>query len=164
VAQKDERVGGSESSRRRNMQLTSPDFKAFDEIPSRFTCDGEGMSPTLRIADVPEGALSLVLVLEDPDAPSETFVHWVVFDIDPATTEIQQGEAPEESIEGVNSAGKRAYAPPCPPSGTHRYFFKLYALDTAVDLPEFITADQLLHRVKRHVITETELVGLYGRK
>jgi Raf kinase inhibitor-like YbhB/YbcL family protein len=146
------------------MQLTSPDFTAFDELPSRFTCDGEGVSPTLEISDVPEGALSLVLVLEDPDAPRGTFVHWVMFDIDPVTTVIPQGDAPAGAIEGVNSAGRQGYVPPCPPSGTHRYFFKLYALDTAVDLPEFITADQLLHRVKRHVITETELVAVYSHK
>jgi Raf kinase inhibitor-like YbhB/YbcL family protein len=145
------------------MKITSPEFGNLEEIPAKFTCDGEGISPTLEIAEVPESAESLVLVLDDPDAPGGTFVHWVVFNIDPATRVISEGGAPADAVEAENSAGKLGYVPPCPPSGTHRYFFKLYALNTAVDLPEFITADQLLHRVKQHVIEESELVAVYSR-
>jgi len=146
------------------MILTSPEFGNLEEIPAKFTCDGQGVNPTLDIADVPEQAESLVLIVEDPDAPRGTFVHWVMFNIDPATARIPEGDAPADAVEAATSAGKRGYTPPCPPSGTHRYFFKLYALDTAVDLPEFITADQLIHRVKKHVIEETELVGVYSHK
>ncbi|MHB8896695.1 MAG: YbhB/YbcL family Raf kinase inhibitor-like protein [Candidatus Geothermincolia bacterium] len=145
------------------MKLTSPEFIGFDKIPEKFTCDGAGVSPALDIAEVPDGAESLVLILDDPDAPRGTFVHWVVFNIDPMTGRINEGAAPAGSVEATNSAGRRGYIPPCPPSGTHRYFFKLFALNTTVDLPEFITADQLLHRVKKNVIDETELVGVCSR-
>jgi Raf kinase inhibitor-like YbhB/YbcL family protein len=143
------------------MKITSPEFGSMEEIPTKFTCDGKGISPALDIAEVPEGAESLVLILDDPDAPRGTFVHWVVFNIDPTTEAIPEGDAPADAVEAANSAGKRGYVPPCPPSGTHRYFFKLFALDTAV---EFITADQLLHRVKEHVIEESELVAVYTHK
>lgn len=145
------------------MKLSSPAFGNLDKIPEKFTCDGENISPPLEISDVPEGAQSLVLVLEDPDAPRGTFVHWVVFNIDPMTSRVMQGEAPADTIESVTSTGKRGYFGPCPPSGTHRYFFKLYALNTALDLPTSITADALLKRVKQHILEETELVGLYTR-
>jgi len=145
------------------MKLSSPAFGNLDKIPEKFTCDGENISPPLEISDVPEGAQSLVLVLEDPDAPRGTFVHWVVFNIDPMTTRVMQGEAPADTVESVTSTGKRGYFGPCPPSGTHRYFFKLYALNTALDLPTSITADALLKRVKQHILEETELVGLYTR-
>lgn len=145
------------------MKLSSPAFGNLDKIPEKFTCDGENISPPLEISDVPEGAQSLVLVLEDPDAPRGTFVHWVVFNIDPMTSRVMQGEAPADTVESVTSTGKRGYFGPCPPSGTHRYFFKLYALNTALDLPTSITADALLKRVKQHILEETELVGLYTR-
>lgn len=145
------------------MKLTSPDFVAFDPLPRRVTCDGRGVSPALEISDVPEGAQSLVLIVDDPDAPRGTFVHWVLFNIDPMTTAIPQGKVPEGAKEGANSTGKHGYVPPCPPSGTHRYFFKLYALNTALDLPEFITAEQLMERVAKHVVESTELVGVYTR-
>jgi len=145
------------------MKLSSPAFGNLDKIPEKFTCDGENISPPLEISDVPEGAQSLALVLEDPDAPRGTFVHWVVFNIDPMTTRVMQGEAPADTVESVTSTGKRGYFGPCPPSGTHRYFFKLYALNTALDLPTSITADALLKRVKQHILEETELVGLYTR-
>lgn len=145
------------------MNLESPDFASFDPLPVKVTCDGSGLSPALRISDVPEGAESLVLIVDDPDAPGGTFVHWVVFNIDPATTVVEEGRTPAGAAEGANSTGRRGYIPPCPPGGTHRYYFKLYALNTAVDLPEFINADQLMHRVKKHVMDETELVGLYTR-
>jgi hypothetical protein len=146
------------------MKITSPEFAALDQIPTKYTCDGTEVSPALDIAEVPEGAESLVLILEDPDAPGGTFVHWVVFNIDPLTVRINEGAAPDAAVEGTNSGGRRGYISICPPSGTHRYFFKLYALNTAVDLPEFITADQLMHRVKKHVIDQTELVGIYTRR
>ena len=145
------------------MKLSSPEFANFEEIPARFTCDGESINPALEIGDVPDNAESLVLVVDDPDAPSGDFVHWVVFNIDPRIEEIPEGEVPPESIQAVTSTGKSGYAGPCPPSGTHRYYFTLYALDAALDLPAFITADQLMHRVKAHIIETAELVGLYSR-
>lgn len=145
------------------MRLSSPEFANFDEIPEKFTCDGESINPPLEIGDVPEKAQSLVLVVDDPDAPSGDFVHWVVFNIDPGIEVIPQGSAPAEAVQATTSTGKTGYFGPCPPSGTHRYFFRLYALDTAVDLPQFITADQLMHRVKAHVIDSAELVGLYSK-
>jgi len=145
------------------MRLSSPEFTNMEEIPPRFTCDGDGVSPTLEISDVPEKTESLVLVVDDPDAPRGDFVHWVLFNIDPRIAAIPEGTVPPNSVQAATSAGKRGYVPPCPPSGTHRYFFRLYALNTALDLPDFITADQLMHKVKGHVIESTELVGLYSR-
>jgi len=145
------------------MKLSSPEFANLEEIPARFTCDGDSINPALEISDVPEQAQSLVLVVDDPDAPKGDFVHWVVFNIDPRIDAIPEGGVPPESVEATTSTGKRGYTGPCPPSGTHRYFFRLYALDTALDLPPFITADQLMHRVKAHIIDTAELVGLYSR-
>jgi Raf kinase inhibitor-like YbhB/YbcL family protein len=152
-------AGGGEQA----MRLSSPEFDNFDQIPAKFTCDGDNVNPTLEISDVPQKTQSLILMVEDPDAPRGTFVHWVMFNIDPMTDRIPEGDAPADAVESVTSTGKRGYFGPCPPSGTHRYFFKLYALDTALDLPTYTTADALLKRVKKHIIESTELVGLYTR-
>ena len=145
------------------MKLSSPAFTNMEDMPARFTCDGDGVSPTLEISDVPENAQSLMLVIDDPDAPKGDFVHWVLFNIDPRIEAIPEDSVPADSVQAATSAGKRGFVPFCPPSGTHRYFFRLYALNTALDLPDFITADQLLHRVKGHVRETAELVGLYSR-
>ena len=112
-------------------KVTSPDFAVGKEIPARFTCAGQDVSPSLEIAGVPEGAKSLVLIVEDPDAPAGTFTHWVVWNIKPETKKIGAGSAPARAEQGTNDFGKIGYGGPCPPAGTHHYYFQVSALDIA---------------------------------
>ena len=146
-----------------NMKLTSPAFENNGKIPSEYTCDGSDTSPELNIADVPKNAKSLVLVNDDPDAPVGTWDHWIVFNILPATAKIEKGEEPE-GLGGKNSWGKTGYGGPCPPSGVHRYFFKLYALDTTLNLKEGATKKEIEKAMQGHVVAKTELIGTYKRQ
>lgn len=114
------------------MQLTSGAFEETQAIPREYTCDGMNQSPELKISDAPGGTRSLTLIFDDPDAPGGTFLHWLAYDIEP-TDRIPENASP--GTQGVNDFGKRGYGGPCPPSGTHRYFFRVYALDSTVDLP-----------------------------
>jgi Raf kinase inhibitor-like YbhB/YbcL family protein len=143
------------------MKITSPAFNHNEALPAKYTCDGEGVNPPLSIADVPKNAKSLVLIFRDPDAPSGDFVHWTVWNIDPGLTEIAEKSAP--GVEGITSYGKSGYGLPCPPSGTHRYTFHLYALDTLLDISPRIDASQLEKAMKGHILDKAELVGLYSR-
>lgn len=146
------------------MILTSSAFEHNGPIPSKYTCDGENINPPLKIEDVPEKAESLVLIMEDPDAPMGTWVHWTLWNIDPQIKEIQEDSVPEGAQEGITDFGKPGYGGPCPPSGTHRYFFKLYALDTKLDLPSTTTKDQLEEAIEDHILAQAELIGLYSRQ
>ena len=143
------------------MKLSSLDFEHEGHIPEKFTCDGEDISPSLIIEDVPEGTKRLALIVEDPDAPAGIWIHWVVFNIH-ITDVIEEDEIP--GIQGINDFRKLDYGGPCPPSGTHRYFFKLYALDTKLDLEEGCRKKDLLKAMEGHILAETELIGLYQRK
>lgn len=143
------------------MELKSAAFEHNSDIPVKYTCDGENISPPLSILAVPEEAKSLVLIVEDPDAPVGTFCHWVVWNIFPQVREIPEGSVPEGAIEGLTDFGKVGWGGPCPPSGTHRYFFKLYALDTVLNLPGGASKDQLQQAIEGHFVGEVELVGLY---
>lgn len=143
------------------MQLTSPAFNHQETIPSKYTCDGTNINPPLAISGVPAGTRSLVLIVDDPDAPGGTFVHWVVYDIAPDTEAIHEGTEP--GTVGTNNFKNAAYGGPCPPSGTHRYFFKLYALDTELNAEPGLTKQQVKHRMEGHILEETELVGLYEK-
>ena len=142
------------------MKVTSPDFKNNEMIPGKFTCDGEDVSPGLLIESIPAQAKSLALVVDDPDAPMGTWVHWVVYDMPPAGR-IGQGSAPGK--QGTNDFGKRKYGGPCPPSGTHRYFFKVYALDTMLEFKEGLRKGELERLLAGHILEKAELVGLYKR-
>ncbi|MDD5437651.1 MAG: YbhB/YbcL family Raf kinase inhibitor-like protein [Patescibacteria group bacterium] len=144
------------------MQITSPAFSHQQPLPAKYTCDGNEISPPLNIEGIPAETKSLALILNDPDAPSGDFVHWVVFNIPPLVKEIEEGQTPP-GVVGRNTLGTNAYVSPCPPSGEHRYTFKLYALDSMVDLPSSTTKDELLEAIRSHVITQTELIGLYAR-
>ncbi len=144
------------------MTITSAAFKHNSKIPSKYTCDGENINPPLEFSDIPKEARSLVLIVDDPDAPSKTWVHWVVYNIEPSTTRIKEDSVPG-GIQGITDFGKLGYGGPCPPSGTHRYFFKLYALDTILDVPGGLTKQQVLEKVRDRVIEEAELVGLYNK-
>ena len=143
------------------MKLTSPDFKNNEYIPKKFTCDGQDISPNLTVENVPDSTKSLALIVDDPDAPMGTWIHWVVFDI-PVTSKIEEDSTPGKP--GTNTSGERNYGGPCPPSGTHRYFFKIYALDTLLNLKEGITKADLEKAMEGHILDKTELIGLYKRK
>jgi len=126
-----------------NMKIISSAFSNNGPIPPKHTCDGENINPALEISDVPPEAKSLALICDDPDAPGRTFIHWAAWNLKPGTVEILEGQLPAESIEGKTDFGKVGYGGPCPPSGTHRYFFRLFALDTILNLPEAATREDL---------------------
>ena len=143
------------------MKLTSTAFKHNGNIPIQYTCQGDDINPPLSISDIPEGTKSLALIIDDPDAPSKTWVHWVVFNI-PVTTEIQENIVPGK--QGYNDFGRNDYGGPCPPSGTHRYFHKLYALNKVLGLGEGITKSELEAAMKGNILAQAELIGLYKKK
>jgi Raf kinase inhibitor-like YbhB/YbcL family protein len=142
--------------------VTSPSFDHNGRIPSRFTCDDADVNPALRIGDVPGDAKSLVLIMDDPDAPGGTWDHWIVWNIDPSAT-FEENNVPGGAVQGKNSWGKNDYGGPCPPSGTHRYFFKVYALDTLLDLSSRSDKKAVEKAMKGHVLAQGELIGLYSR-
>ncbi|MEK6808823.1 MAG: YbhB/YbcL family Raf kinase inhibitor-like protein [Nanoarchaeota archaeon] len=144
------------------MKLSSSAFVDKGSIPKEFTCDDEDLSPPLVISDVPKNAKSLALIMDDPDAPIGTFVHWVVWNIPPETREIKKG-GELEGIQGRTDFGRNGYGGPCPPSGTHRYFFKLYALDTILNLKQGSTKKDLENTMNKHIIEDTQLIGNYRR-
>ena len=144
-------------------KLTSPAFHHGSQIPSKYTCDGENINPHLVIHGAPEGTRSLALLMEDPDAPSGLWVHWVVWDIPPETKEIREHMVPFGSWEGGNSWGEKGYGGPCPPPGTHRYFFRLYALDNRLKLPDESTKEELETAMAGHILATAELMGTYAR-
>jgi len=144
------------------MQLTSSAFQHNSPIPSEFTCDGENINPPLSITDVPANAKSLVLIVDDPDAVVGVWDHWIVFNMPPSSKQIAQNTQPQGGA-GKNSGSKNNYQGPCPPSGTHRYFFKLYALDATLNLPEGSTKKQVESAMQEHILVKSELVGMYNR-
>lgn len=145
------------------MIITSPSFENGRPIPKKFTCDGGNMNPEFLISNVPENAKSLALIMDDPDAPIGTFLHWLAWNISPKTDRIKEGGAPPGAVEGMNGAKKVGYIGPCPPSGTHRYFFKLYALDATLTLSEKASKAELETEIKKHLIEQAELMGTYSR-
>jgi Raf kinase inhibitor-like YbhB/YbcL family protein len=155
----------SATIKNKHMQITSPAFQYNSSMPERYTCDGAGVNPPLQFGDVPANAISLVLLMEDPDIPSGgVFDHWVIYNIDPQTTEIPESSIPPGE-QGLNSARKTAYYPACPPDREHRYLFKLYALDTQLqfEIPGSVTKQMVLERIQGHIIAQAELIGLYNR-
>lgn len=157
------KIEGGKASQNLYMKLKSSAFENNTMIPQKYTCDGENISPPLQIEGVPEGTQSLVLIVDDPDAPMGDWVHWLVWNIKADTKEIAEGQVPEGSFQGTNDFGRLDYGGPCPPSGTHRYFFKLYALDTTVNLAEGARKKDLESAIEGHVLEQTSLVGLYKR-
>ena len=145
------------------MEITSPAFEHNQNIPPKYTCDGENISPPLNFSDIPEKAQSLVLISDDPDAPAGTWIHWLIWNIDPNTNQIAENSVPQGSIEGTTSFGQTGYGGPCPPSGQHRYFFKLYALDTKIELNPEAKKEDLEKAISNHILDQTEIIGLYQR-
>ncbi len=143
------------------LTITSSVFENNGVIPAKYTCDGEDVNPPLSISGVPEGTESLVLIVDDPDAPMGTWDHWVVWNI-PPVKKIEGNSVP--GTEGINDFRKHSYGGPCPPSGTHRYFFKVYALDTKLDLSSNSRKRDVEKAMEGHILAEGEIVGLYSRR
>ena len=150
------------------MEIKSSAFGSGEMIPAKYTCDGADVSPPLEWSESPAGTKSFALICDDPDAPMGTWVHWVIYDIPPAATMLAEGITREKDLpgggtQGINDFRKIGYGGPCPPGGTHRYFFKLYALDAMLGLKPGITKDQLLTAMRGHILAEAELMGTYRR-
>src|SRR6267143_6904934 len=145
------------------MKIVSSAFQQAGNIPTKFTCDGEDMSPPLQITGVPAEAKSLALIADDPDAPGGLFTHWLIWNIPPQSNSIAEGSAPK-GVQGTNDFGKSGYRGPCPPPGTHRYSFKIFALDRELELRSSAKRSQVHAAMKGHVIAQGELVGRYARR
>jgi Raf kinase inhibitor-like YbhB/YbcL family protein len=146
------------------MTISSTAFGEGDPIPRRFTCDGEGDPPPLDWDGVPKATAALALVVDDPDAPRGTFVHWVVLDLPRATTGVDGGALPPGAVQAKNSAGRASYFPPCPPSGTHRYRFTVYALSERTGLRDGADLEKALRAVASSAAAQGRLVGTYERR
>lgn len=147
-----------------NLKVSSPAFSHQGKIPSNFTCDGNNVNPQLDFSSVPQNTQGLALIVDDPDAPMGTWTHWVIWNIDPKTTRIAENSVPINALQGKNSFGRLSYGGPCPPSGEHRYFFKLFALDIMLDLREGSTVKDLEATMNGHILNSAELMGVYSRK
>lgn len=145
------------------MKLISPAFFHNGFIPKEYSCDGTGEHPPLRLSGAPAEAKSLALIVDDPDAPRGLWTHWLVWNIDPKIIEIKTGEVPSGAAQGKTSSGENAWGPPCPPSGTHHYRFKLFALDIPLNLAADTRQRDLEAALRGHIFDQTELVGLYAR-
>jgi Raf kinase inhibitor-like YbhB/YbcL family protein len=150
------------------LSLSSTAFAAGQAIPAKYACTGRDVSPPLAWGSAPAATQSFALIVDDPDAPIGTWVHWVVFNIPAGTQELSEGIAagaqlPKGGLQGRNSSGKSGYDGPCPPSGTHRYFFKLYALDTTLALPSSADKAQLLNAMQGHILAQGELMGTFSK-
>ena len=165
-------VTAGERGTRMPMSLTSPSFSPGGPIPAVYTCEGKDSSPALRWSGVPEGTKSLVLIVDDPDAPDPaaprmTWVHWVLYDLPPASAglpeAVQAPDLPAGTRQGLNDWKRTGYGGPCPPVGRHRYFHKLYALDTTLDLPEPPTKSRVEKAMEGHILARVELIGTYQK-
>lgn len=150
------------------MEITSSAFENGGMIPDKYSCDGRNIAPPLEWTNPPEDTKSFVLICDDPDAPMGTWVHWVVYDIPASISKLQEGTPPEKTLtnsgkQGTNDFHKIGYGGPCPPSGIHRYFFKLYAVDMFTDLEPGATKAQILRTIKGHILGEAQTMGKYSR-
>jgi Raf kinase inhibitor-like YbhB/YbcL family protein len=148
------------------IKVTSPAFEEGGMIPEQYTCDGDSISPPLRWEAVPDGTKSIALIVDDPDAPGRTFVHWVLYDLPPDVQELPENLPHDKGFpiggeQGINNTDQLGYLGPCPPSGTHRYFFKLYALDEKLNLPAGETKSRLLKAMEGHILGQGQLLGRY---
>jgi Raf kinase inhibitor-like YbhB/YbcL family protein len=147
-----------------NMKIESNIFKNNGDIPAEYTCSGKSTRVPISISGVPKEAKSLAIIVDDPDAPSGDFVHWVLWNIPADTSMIESDSIPNGAQEGANGTGKPGWVAPCPPSGTHHYFFRLYALDINLSIEKPSTKSDLILAMGGHIIEEATLVGLYGKK
>jgi len=140
--------------------VTSSAFTDSGYIPEKYTCKGESASPALTLNDLPEGTKSIAIIMDDPDAPKGTFTHWVVWNLPPVESITENSNA---GVHGRNGKGENKYTGPCPPNGIHRYFFKVYALDAMLDLPEGSDHKALEKAMKSHTLATAQLMGLYRK-
>ncbi len=145
------------------MIIASSAFENEKYIPAKYTCDGIDINPPLRFAEIPEGTLSFALIVDDPDATSGDWVHWLIWNIGVDITNINEDSSPAGAKVGLTDFGKNEWGGPCPSKGEHRYEFKLYALNTMLGIPENSTKADLLNAIQGHVIAEAKLTGLYSR-
>lgn len=145
------------------LKISSPAFENGGEIPKKYTCDGANVNPPLKIENVPSNTKSLALVFDDIDAPRGTYVHWILWNIDPSVKEIKENSVPERVVQGVNDFKKLNYGGPCPPRRAHKYVFKIYALDTLLNLNPNLTKKDLEKVMEGHIISRAQLTGLYNR-
>lgn len=145
-----------------SLKVSSSAFKHKGDIPSKYTCEGENISPEITIDDIPKDAKCLALIVDDPDAPGGNYNHWTVWNIPPQINVLKEGSV--QGIAGTNSAGENKYKGPCPPSGEHHYFFKVYALDMMLSLPPESDKQALYQAMQGHIIASGELVGMYKKK
>jgi Raf kinase inhibitor-like YbhB/YbcL family protein len=171
-AKKNEKDNAGKDKNMRTFKIKSPAFADGDTMPVKFTCDGDDVSPKLEWSGVPDGAKSLALICDDPDAPMGTWVHWVMFNLPPEMTKINEKYAPSRGIsenndgiiDGINDFRCPGYNGPCPPKGpAHRYFFKLYALDTVLNLKTGASKTDVEKAMSGHILGQTELIGKYQR-
>jgi len=164
----DDSGGGVKGAEMPVLSVKSTAFEPGAAIPAKHTCDGEDISPPLTWSSGPAGTRTYALIMDDPDAPSGTFVHWVAWNLSaselPEGAGAAGGPGPAGGMQGTNSWKRTSYGGPCPPSGTHRYFFKVYALDLLLDLPASTTKDDLTRAMAGHVLVEGELMGRYARQ
>lgn len=158
-----------EGERKMEIKIKSPAFGEGGMIPLKYTCDGQDISPPLSWTTVPNDTKSIALIADDPDAPMGTWVHWVLFNIPANVQELPENIPPHKTLQngakhGITDFKKPGYGGPCPPSGTHRYYFKLYALDTEINLDSGITKKQLLKAMEGHILAEGQLMGKYKRQ
>ncbi|MBX4186690.1 MAG: YbhB/YbcL family Raf kinase inhibitor-like protein [Candidatus Doudnabacteria bacterium] len=146
------------------MQISSTAFTNNGNIPDKFTCIGQNINPELEFSGAPADTQTLALIMDDPDAPSGTFTHWVVFNIKPSVNKIPEGAGIVPGTTAKNSAGLKSYTGPCPPSGVHRYYFKLYALDTILPADEIIDKAHLQQAMSGHIIDQAELMGKFTKE
>jgi Raf kinase inhibitor-like YbhB/YbcL family protein len=159
----------AERSQTMTITVSSSAFPEGGTIPAKYTCDGNDVSPPLKWTGVPEATKSLALISDDPDAPMGTWVHWVMWNIPPSVQELAENvppkpELPDGSRQGISDFGRPGYGGPCPPSGVHRYYFRVYALDTMLDLPGSTRKADLLRAIKGHILAEGQLMGKYSKR
>lgn len=142
------------------LKISSPAFENNSYIPSKFSCEGENVNPEIYIGNLPEDTQSIALIMDDPDAPNGTYDHWLMWNI-PPIEKIEENSAP--GVQGVNSAFKQKYIGPCPPSGVHHYHFKVFALDSHINLPRGTNKDALIRAMEGHIRAYGKLIGLYKR-
>lgn len=152
-----------------SIELVSSAFSNMKPIPVKYTCDGQDVSPPLKWSGIPQNAKSIVLIVDDPDAPKGTWVHWVLYDIPPGVDSLSENQPRTDTLssgakQGLTDFKRIGYGGPCPPSGTHRYFFKIYALDTILNLSAGKTKKEIENAIKDHIISQGELVGTYSSK
>jgi len=154
---------GQSGAEKEGLKISSPAFENDGEIPKKYTCDGANVNPPLKIENVPSNTKSLAMVFDDIDAPRGTYVHWILWNIDPNVKEIKENSVPEKAVQVLNDFKKHHYGGPCPPRRAHKYIFKIYALDTLLNLKHNLTKKDLEKAIENHIISRAQLMGVYKR-